>query len=82
MTERALEVRLRFIIRFGAILMALIALAGASAPARALEPISVPLDEMALDLTDVVERYADAGTRLQVSTAPGADGIVRRIEVR
>lgn len=50
-------------------------------PARALEPIPVPLDADALDLTKAVEIRAGAGPRMQVSTAPGADGIVRRIEV-
>src|SRR5690606_21581792 len=47
----------------------------------ALEAVQVPLGAEALDLTDTVELYPDAGPRLQVSTAPGADGIVRRIEV-
>ena len=53
----------------------------AGAPALALEPIPVPIDVEALDVTDSIEMHRDAGTRLQVSTAPGADGIVRRIEV-
>ncbi len=53
----------------------------AGAPASALEPIPVPIDVEALDVTDSIEMHRDAGTRLQVSTAPGADGIVRRIEV-
>lgn len=49
--------------------------------ALALEPIPVPLDVEALELTGAIDLYRDAGPRLQVSTAPGADGIVRRIEV-
>jgi len=49
--------------------------------ASAIETIPVPLDVEALELTDVIEIHEDVGTRLQVSTAPGADGIVRRIEV-
>ncbi|NRG19787.1 EAL domain-containing protein [Rhizobiales bacterium] len=53
----------------------------ATLPARALEAIPVPLEAEAIDLTDVVDRYPDFGPGLQVSTAPGADGIVRRIEV-
>jgi diguanylate cyclase (GGDEF)-like protein/PAS domain S-box-containing protein len=52
------------------------------APAVALEPINVPIDVPALDLTHAVEVRAGVGDRLQVSTAPGPDGIVRRIEVR
>ncbi|NLH83477.1 MAG: EAL domain-containing protein [Phyllobacteriaceae bacterium] len=42
----------------------------------------MPLDVPALDLTHAVELRAGVGDRIQVSTAPGADGIVRRIEVR
>ncbi|NBN64425.1 EAL domain-containing protein [Microvirga tunisiensis] len=49
--------------------------------AHALEPIPVPLDVEALELTNAIDMYPGAGPRLQVSTAPGADGIVRRIEV-
>ncbi|ADZ71807.1 EAL domain-containing protein [Polymorphum gilvum] len=63
-----------------ALLTAAVAVLAATC-AYALEPIQVPLDVDALELTDVVEFHRDAGSRLQVSTAPGADGIVRRIEV-
>jgi len=50
--------------------------------AWALEPIAVPLDRGAIDLTRIIERFASEGDRVQVTTAPSADGIVRRIEVR
>ncbi len=50
-------------------------------PALAIESVRVPLSARAIDLTQVVERYSGQGDRLQVSTAPGSDGIVRRIEV-
>ncbi len=40
------------------------------------------VDVAAIDLTDAVERTTTEGDRIQVSTAPGTDGIVRRIEVR
>ncbi len=50
-------------------------------PARAVEAVRVPLDSTAIDLTSVVERYGGQGDRIQISTAPGTDGIVRRIEV-
>lgn len=53
-----------------------------ASPAAALEAIGVPLDVDALDLTRAVDRFVDVGDRIQVSTAPGPDGIVRRIEVR
>ncbi|RYE81974.1 MAG: sensor domain-containing phosphodiesterase, partial [Hyphomicrobiales bacterium] len=51
-------------------------------PALAVEAQRVPLDVHVLDLTDVVERNKADGDVIQISTAPGADGIVRRIAVR
>ena len=39
-------------------------------------------DAAAIDLTDAVDLQHTEGDRIQVSTAPGADAIVRRIEVR
>ncbi|WP_297299739.1 EAL domain-containing protein [uncultured Methylovirgula sp.] len=51
-------------------------------PARAIESVRIPLDATAIDLTKAVENYGAQGDRLLVSTAPGSDGIVRRIEVR
>ena len=62
-------------------LLAFMTLAGAAAPALAVESVRVPLDAQAIDLTNAVERNYSQGDRLQVSTAPGSDGIVRRIEV-
>lgn len=53
----------------------------ATAQASALEPIKISRDDVALDLSDAVEIYRDQGENFQVSTAPGVDGIVRRIEV-
>jgi diguanylate cyclase (GGDEF)-like protein/PAS domain S-box-containing protein len=52
------------------------------APAHAVEAVNVGIDVPAIDLGDMVERHPGSGDRIQVSTAPGADGIVRRIEVR
>jgi diguanylate cyclase (GGDEF)-like protein/PAS domain S-box-containing protein len=49
---------------------------------RAVEAINVHSDTQAIDLTDAVEFQHTEGDRIQVSTAPGADGIIRRIEVR
>nr|WP_244472191.1 EAL domain-containing protein [Prosthecomicrobium hirschii] len=63
------------------LILAVAGIAG-TAPAWALEPIDVAVDKPALDITGLVEFRMDAGDRLQVSTAPGPDGIVRRIEVR
>src|SRR5271169_4033881 len=57
------------------------ALFGASA-AHAVDAVNVRTDAAAIDLTDAVEfQHTDSG-RVQVSTAPGPDGIIRRIEVR
>jgi diguanylate cyclase (GGDEF)-like protein/PAS domain S-box-containing protein len=57
------------------------ALLGVSS-AAAVEAVNIRLDAAAIDLTDAVDFQHTDGDRLQVSTAPGADGIVRRIEVR
>ena len=59
-----------------ALLFALFAL-----PALAIEPIKISREDVALDLSRAVEIYRDQGENFQVSTAPGIDGIVRRIEV-
>jgi diguanylate cyclase (GGDEF)-like protein/PAS domain S-box-containing protein len=50
--------------------------------ARAVEAVNVRLDAAAIDLTAATEVQHSEGDRIQVSTAPGPDGIVRRIEVR
>jgi diguanylate cyclase (GGDEF)-like protein/PAS domain S-box-containing protein len=50
--------------------------------ARAVESVNVRLDAAAIDLTAATEVQRTDGDRIQVSTAPGPDGIVRRIEVR
>ena len=61
------------------LLLAILTLAGAMTPAFAVDSIRVPLDARAIDLTRAIDRYSGQGDRLQVSTAPGVDGIVRRI---
>src|ERR1700754_4005020 len=63
-------------------LLVLFGLALTGGRASALEPIVVPLDRGAIDLTRTIERFTSEGDRVQVTTAPSADGIVRRIEVR
>src|SRR5262245_32750613 len=54
----------------------------AAAPARAIDAVSVRSDAPAIDLTAVLDHQRSDSDRIQVSTAPGTDGIVRRIEVR
>jgi PAS domain S-box-containing protein len=47
-----------------------------------VEAVRVPVDAPVIDLTNVVERNKSDGDVIQISTAPGPDGIVRRIAVR
>jgi diguanylate cyclase (GGDEF)-like protein/PAS domain S-box-containing protein len=54
----------------------------ATSTARAVEAVNVRLDAAAIDLTAATEIQRTESDRIQVSTAPGPDGIVRRIEVR
>jgi diguanylate cyclase (GGDEF)-like protein/PAS domain S-box-containing protein len=70
---------------FGAVISALVVVIAAlasAAPARALQPVAVPAHVDAIDLTRVAERFAGEGDRIQLTTAPGADGVVRRIEIQ
>ena len=63
-------------------MLALAATLLASPRAQAVEAVNVRLGVAAIDLTAATERLTTAADRIQVSTAPGPDGIVRRIEVR
>src|SRR5579872_6649704 len=51
-------------------------------PALAIDAVCVRGDVSAIDLTAVLDHQHSDTDRIQVSTAPGTDGIVRRIEVR
>jgi diguanylate cyclase (GGDEF)-like protein/PAS domain S-box-containing protein len=73
--------RLRLFRAVRALAVAFAAITGASA-AHAVDAVNIRLDARALDLTAAVERHKSENNRVQVSTAPAADGIVRRIEVR
>jgi diguanylate cyclase (GGDEF)-like protein/PAS domain S-box-containing protein len=50
-------------------------------PVSAFEVISVPENVNAVNLTGVVDIVAGDQGKVQLSTAPGEDGIIRRIEV-
>jgi diguanylate cyclase (GGDEF)-like protein/PAS domain S-box-containing protein len=50
--------------------------------AAALDAVRVRPDQPSINLLPAIERYQSQGDRITISTAPGADGIVRRIEVR
>ncbi|WP_438276645.1 EAL domain-containing protein [Nitrobacter sp.] len=63
------------------IALALMIFAAAS-PARAIDAVSVRSDAPAIDLTAILDHQHSDSDRIQVSTAPGTDGIVRRVEVR
>ncbi len=71
---------------FGILLCGLLALACVTffdiAAAHALEAVNVRTDAAAIDLTNAVQFEHTDGDRIQVSTPPGDDGIIRRIEVR
>ena len=64
------------------LLIVLLALAAGLSPAKAIESVRVPIESQAIDLSKAFETYHSDKDRLLVSTAPGSDGIVRRIEVR
>ncbi|MGI9352627.1 MAG: EAL domain-containing protein [Rhizobiaceae bacterium] len=51
-------------------------------PSVALEPIRVSVNDIAVDITGAIETFRRTDGILKISTAPDADGIVRRIEVR
>ncbi|HEY5278274.1 MAG TPA: EAL domain-containing protein [Pseudolabrys sp.] len=63
-------------------LIALAAALVAGPAANAVEAVNVRLDAPAIDLTAATDLQHTESDRIQVSTAPGPDGIVRRIEVR
>ncbi|MBM3609148.1 MAG: diguanylate cyclase, partial [Alphaproteobacteria bacterium] len=67
--------------RIAAICLFALAALSVCAPARAVEPVPVPLDAKAIDLTTRIDLYPAQGDKIQVTTAPDADKIVRRIEV-
>ena len=67
--------------RLAAFALAAIAVLCLATSALAIEPIKISPDDVALDLSRAVQIYQNQGENFQVSTAPGPDGIVRRIEV-
>ena len=67
--------------KLGALALVLAAAVCTPAPA-AVEAVNVPTEGPPIDLTGAVEFQHSDNDRVQVSTAPGVDGIVRRIEVR
>src|SRR5690242_10462160 len=71
-----------FMRQFLLALLCFFALASAAeAQAPTIEPITVPEDVNAVNLTRNVEIVPGVDGRVQLSTAAGADGVIRRIEV-
>ena len=70
------------LIRCLALLALGLMIVAAAPPAHAIDAVSVRSDAPAIDLTAVLDHQRSETDRIQVSTAPGTDGIVRRIEVR
>jgi diguanylate cyclase (GGDEF)-like protein/PAS domain S-box-containing protein len=64
-----------------ALALVLVAMIGARA-ALAVEAVNVQPEGPPIDLTGAVEFQHSDTDRVQISTAPGPDGIVRRIEIR
>jgi diguanylate cyclase (GGDEF)-like protein len=57
-------------------------LAAVAGAALALDAVRVRPDQSAINLLPAIQTYQTQDDRITISTAPGADGIVRRIEVR
>jgi hypothetical protein len=72
---------LNFVRAIGLLALLLSAVAGVL-PAHAVQAVNVPNDASAIDLTAAVERHRTDSDRILVSTAPGPDGIVQRMDVR
>ncbi|HTK12647.1 MAG TPA: EAL domain-containing protein [Xanthobacteraceae bacterium] len=62
-------------------MLALLGLVLYSGAAKAVDAVNVRVDASAIDLTDAVEMVKTDVDQIQVSAAPGPDGIVRRIQV-
>lgn len=73
---------LRFMTYAFAFLFATVISFAVGSSVRANSPIAITEGLDTLDLTDIVQKRLDLREKIQVSTAPDKDGIVRRIEVR
>ena len=71
----------RAALKLGVLALAIAAVMGVRT-ASAVDAVNVPNSGPPIDLTGAINLQHSDGDRVQVSTPPGADGIVRRIEVR
>ena len=51
-------------------------------PAYAIDVVVIQADSAAIDLLPSIDPHRSSGDEIQITTAPGADGIVRRIAVK
>ena len=65
---------------FAAISFAALLVAAGASPGHAVEAVNVRTDVTAIDLTGVIDLIKTETDTIQVSAAPGADGIVRRMQ--
>ncbi|WP_375458771.1 EAL domain-containing protein [uncultured Enterovirga sp.] len=73
---------MRFLHLFIGLIAALLGPILVSGSAAAVEAVRVSPQNVAIDLTPMIEHYNSSGDLIQISTAPGRDGIVRRIAVK
>lgn len=81
-TIRGLDPPLRSLVQALVLLLSVAACTLSLSPASAVEAVRVAPRTQAIDLTPTIERYNSTGDLIQISTAPGRDGIVRRIAVK
>jgi diguanylate cyclase (GGDEF)-like protein/PAS domain S-box-containing protein len=70
------------LVRVAGVLALLASVLAGAGPAHAVEAVNVQRNVAAIDLTARVERHRTDTDRILVSTAPGPDGIVQRMDVR
>ena len=68
--------------RLTAFMLFLLGLCAGVQSAYGLDAVDVGSDAPAINMLEAVEFYRNEGPRLRITTVPGADGLVRGIEVR
>ncbi|WP_182084664.1 EAL domain-containing protein [Aureimonas sp. ME7] len=61
--------------------LAIVAGCVGASPSLALSPVSIGREDVAIDLEPAVEMHLGRGENFQITTAPNAEGVVRRIEI-
>lgn len=73
---------MRLFVRLAAIIAFALCLTAGVGPAMAVDAVAVTPDRAAINLGRSIQYIQGESDRVTLSTAPGADGIVRRMEVR